>query len=480
MSKVIQEGKVMITTIILGISGLPVLLIMYFVLKGMGKERNHSLFGITLWQDAMKEEGVQEVIRTYKKQLKYWTVFFLVAQIVMYPIKYISIVIMLWLIWLFAMIICMYIPYVKANKKMRLYKAQYQTKNNETPQNSMYVDVTSIMEKKPKYFGKATWIACIVGFLPAIVAVILDKKVSSSATPELWVVEVTLLSMSLVGVICVWLVSYYSRQPVTVLTTDSEVNRQFTRIKSYQCSKMFCTLAWMTAVFNVVMVGLFYWNIDSGIMVKLVIGICVLYGIIPLIAVGMGWHIIQKQKRKLLEGKEVLLTEDDENWIWGIFYYNKNDNRFWVNNKLGTGTTINMAKPGAVVFNVIVIGLTVVISIGAVVLCALDEFVPVKLEYKNGELNASQWKQEYQIEEEDISSVTLLETLPSMSRSGGTSLDNLYKGKWFSRELDRRFKVCLNPEENPFLMIETKDGTWYLLGDESGEQTKEIYEKLNK
>jgi len=310
MSKVIQEGKVMITTIILGISGLPVLLIMYFVLKGMGKERNHSLFGITLWQDAMKEEGVQEVIRTYKKQLKYWTVFFLVTQIVMYPIKYISIVIMLWLIWLFAMIICMYIPYVKANKKMRLYKAQYQAKNNETPQN--------------------------------------------------------------------------------------------------------------------------------------------------------------------------LLAEDDENWIWGIFYYNKNDNRFWVNNKLGTGTTVNMAKPGAVVFNVIVIGLTVVISIGAVVLCALDEFVPIKLEYKNGELNASQWKQEYQIEEEDISSVTLLETLPSMSRSSGTSLDNLYKGKWFSRELDRRFKVCLNPEENPFLMIETKDGTWYLLGDESGEQTKEIYEKLNK
>lgn len=299
----------MITTIILCVSTLPVLLIMYFWLKGMGKEKNYSLFGITLWQDAMKEEKVQEIIISYKKQLKYWALFFFVTQLVIYPIKYISIIIMLWFIWLFAMIICMYIPYVKANKKMRLYKVQRQNENNENPH---------------------------------------------------------------------------------------------------------------------------------------------------------------------------LQTENDENWIWGIFYYNKNDSRFWVDNKFGAGITVNMAKPAAIVFEVIVLGLTLIVSIGTAAICVLDEFVPVKLEYENGELNASQWKEEYQIEEEDIVSVALLEELPTISKASGSSMENLCKGRWFSRELDRKFQVCLNPKEKPFLMIEAKDGTWYLLGDEEGKQTKEIYEKLNK
>lgn len=466
----------MITKIILCVSILPVLLILYVMFAGMGKEQNNSLFGITLWQGAMKEERIQNLIKDYKKQVRRMMLILLLIQFLVYLPSYFSIMITLWMIWLFGMIIVMNIPYIQANKKMRMWKTQYQLSQGESPQNNTYADVSAATEEKPKYFWKSTLIAGIAGFLPAVAAVILDKNVSNPAAPDLWIIEIVLLSMALVGLICVWAVHHYNQQPVAVLTTESEVNIQFSRIRSYQWSKAFCILAWLTVVFSGVLLADFYLDSDNTIVVLMVS--CILYGLMPFVFFGMSCYVIQKQKRRLLEGRELLLPEDDENWIWGMIYYNKNDSRFWVDKKVGIGFTSNMAKPGAIILDVAAILLVIVLCGGAGVWAMLEEFTPVKLAYENGQLTALHWKEEYEIEKEDIKSVTLLEELPNISRTNGTGMDIVYKGNFFSREYDRRFKVCLNPQEEPVLMIETADGTWYLLGDNQAEQTMKIYEKL--
>lgn len=468
----------MIVKIILCVCTWPLLPIMYVMLAGMGKEQKSTLFGITLWQDAMKEERVQELMKDYKKQLKRMTLLlFLVQFLTLLPPSF-SIAMTLWMVWLFAAIALPFLPYIKANKKIRAYKAEYQTEQKENPKNSTYVDLTAAAEEKPKYFWKSTLIACIAGFLPAVLAVFLDKTVKSAAAPELWVAETVLLSMALVGVICLWASCYYNRQSVTVYTTDSDVNIQFSRVKKYQWCRCFCTLAWLSVIFNGFILAGFY--LDSEYMMGFLIIICILYCVIPVILAGVSCHVIRKQKEKLLEGRELLLSEDDENWIWGLFYYNKNDSRFCVEKKVGIGVTTNMAKPAAMISTVVILVLTVGICIGAGIFCAVEEFTPVKLEYENQQITALHWKEEYQINKNAIKSVTLLEELPSLSKSNGTGMDTVYKGDFFSREYDRRFKVCLNPQEEPVLMIETMDGSWYLLGDSDGERTEEIYEELIK
>lgn len=468
----------MIAKIILCVCIWPLLPIMYVILAGMAKEQNHTLFGITLWQDAMKKERVQELIKDYKKQLKRTTLFlFLVQFLILLPPSF-SITLILWMIWLFAAIAAPFFPYIRANKKMRAYKAEYQTEHNENPRNSTYVDLTAAMEEKPKYFWKSTLVACIAGFIPAVLAVILDKTIKSPAVPELWVTEVVLLSMALVGVCCLGAVCYYNRQPVTAYTTESEVNIQFSRVKKYQWCRCFCTLTWLSVILDCLMLAGFY--LDSEYMAGFLIIICILYCVIPIVLVGISCYVIQKQKEKLLKGRELLLSEDDENWIWGIFYYNKNDSRLCVDKKVGIGVTTNMAKPAAMISTIAVLAVTVVICIGASVFCAVEEFTPVKLEYENQQITAVHWKEEYQINKNAIKSVTLLEELPSLSKSNGTGMDTVYKGNFFSREYDRRFKVCLNPQEEPVLMIETMDGNWYLLGDSNSEKTEEIYEELTR
>lgn len=289
----------MIAKIILGISILPVLLIMYTVLKGMGKEQNCSLFGVTLWSGAMETGEVQKIIKSYNKQVNCLALGILAAQVLIYLPKHFSITLLLWMLWLFAVITLIYLPYVCANKKMKKLKEQ-----------------------------------------------------------------------------------------------------------------------------------------------------------------------------------DVSLSEDDKNWIWGIFYYNKNDKRFLVPKKVGIGSTFNMAHRASVVFNIVTIALVVLVVGGSAAVLALDEFIPVELAYKDRQLVSSQWKEEYCIKKEEIASVTLLEELPGMSKSSGTEMVNLRKGNFFSREYDRRFKVCFNPQKTPVLMLETKDGTWYLLGDSESKHTEEIYQEL--
>ena len=468
----------MIVKIILCVCILPLLPIMYVVLAGMGKEQNHTLFGITLWQDAMKEERVHNLMQGYKKQLKRMILFLFLVQFLAYFPKSFSIVLILWMIWLFAAIALPFIPYIGANKKMRAYKTEYQIEHNENQKNSTYVDLTAAIEEKPKYFWKSTLIACIAGFIPAVVAVILDKTVTASAAPKLWAIEVVLLSMALVGVICLWVVYYYNRQTATAYTTDSDVNIQFSRVRKYQWCRCFCTLAWLTVIFNGLVLAGFY--LDSEYMTRFLIIVCIFYCLIPIVLVGASCYVVYKQKEKLLAGRELLLSEDDENWIWGLFYYNKNDSRFCVDKKVGIGFTTNMAKPAAMVLTVGILVFTVVLCIGAGVFCAVEEFTPVKLEYENQQITAVHWKEEYQIHKNAIKSITLLDEIPSMSKSVGTGMDTVYKGDFFSREYDRRFKVCLNPQEEPVIMIETMDGSWYLLGDSDSEKTEEIYKELTK
>ncbi len=44
-------------------------------------------------------------------------------------------------------------------------------------------------------------------------------------------------------------------------------------------------------------------------------------------------------------------NNDPDNWVWGIFYFNKNDNRlFLLKRNPGMGVTVNFANPLAYLF----------------------------------------------------------------------------------------------------------------------------------
>ena len=56
---------------------------------------------------------------------------------------------------------------------------------------------------------------------------------------------------------------------------------------------------------------------------------------------------------------DIYQTEnDDENWIYGFIYYNKDDNQFLVQKRLGVGWSINMANTKGKFFTILILVIT--------------------------------------------------------------------------------------------------------------------------
>jgi uncharacterized membrane protein len=51
---------------------------------------------------------------------------------------------------------------------------------------------------------------------------------------------------------------------------------------------------------------------------------------------------------KLDEGMSEMWRNDPSNWIWGIFYFNKNDKRMFPPKRSKLGWTVNFANPYSV------------------------------------------------------------------------------------------------------------------------------------
>ena len=70
----------------------------------------------------------------------------------------------------------------------------------------------------------------------------------------------------------------------------------------------------------------------------------------------------------------------------------------------------------------------------------------------------------YRVDLADVTDSALLPELPDATRVAGTGLDNLLKGS-FSVEGYGMVKLCLNPNDPPFLVLETEKTTYILGGD---------------
>lgn len=75
---------------------------------------------------------------------------------------------------------------------------------------------------------------------------------------------------------------------------------------------------------------------------------------------------IEFKTRKIQEdltkdtGRDLYIDEDDA-WIGGIIYYNPNNKKLFVNYRVGTNVTVNVARPAGKVFLAITILLLIAI-----------------------------------------------------------------------------------------------------------------------
>ena len=475
-----RKEEIMALRIIMAVFMLPILPICFGAFWFLAGEKRGTQFGVALWEGAREQTQVQEIKKRYKRELKLYALICLLVFFLTLLPKHESLLVTGMVAWAFFAFVFLLLPFRRANQRMRGQKQEYLAslpkEGKPESREEILVDVTAAGAPKQKSPRKAIYAGCAFALLAPIAELLFYRIWYRPWLPGLLAVESTLLATACAAWCFLAYVRFYDKQRVNVFTYNSQVNMQLAGIRRYHLGR-FCTImAWLTGAFNWGMLLAFHF--PPNMFLWLVFILSFLFGSISIALMFYCWRQIGKGSQKYLDGEPLAEEDGDKYWIWGMVYYNKNDSRSFVEARAGLGVTSNMAKPAmkyTVILALLVLFLTIALVCGESV---LEDFTPVSLSYKTGTLTAEHWKKEYKIPQEEIKQAALLEELPDIRRKSGTSMEHVLKGNYYC-ETDRRdFKVCLNPKEPPFLMVECSDGRWYLLGGSDGEETRQVYTHL--
>lgn len=104
----------------------------------------------------------------------------------------------------------------------------------------------------------------------------------------------------------------------------------------------------------------------SGMLTLGVVLFFTVFSIIPpLVVFALTGQSGSRVKLPKEEGaKKEIVRADDDNWKFGMFYYNPDDPSLWVEKRFGIGYSVNFARPGAW----IVIGILAIVILGSALL----------------------------------------------------------------------------------------------------------------
>ncbi|MCH5270895.1 MAG: hypothetical protein J1E83_09125 [Lachnospiraceae bacterium] len=439
----------------------PVVFILYFVLKNEAVSAKNLSYGVSLTGEQCQAPEVQGIHAAYKRQMLHIFLFMFLIQVPALFIPWISVYITFELVWTFANVIAFCLPFAQANRKLKLLKQEKGWKKAEEGQLTAEIKSAGKI-RKVKFSQFAP--PCILSLVILIGALI------KFYGERLWALSICIGSLAFITPLFYAIAVWMDRMSTLVISTDSEVNVNYARAKKKLWRDFWLANAWINTLYTAAMLFTMGWQGGIG-------GLFLPATAAYLVAVTALLFWIVNKKRKLdISYKDYMdapILDNDDNWIWGMLYYNPRDKHIMVEKRCGVGTTVNMARP----VGKAMIGLTVLALLLSLYACGwtvLLEFTPINLSVGNGYLQASQMKEDYSIPLEAMENLMMLEELPHLSKVNGTGMDNLLKGTFRIPE-EGRCEVFLNPQNTLFIRFEYAGETYYMSGYDD-EETMRVWE----
>ena len=419
---------------------LPALPIVYFTQKNECKPKKNIIVGVTLPYEAQRDEEVLALLERYKKEMK---VIFWIMLAVVVPCLFIRSD-GLWMtanmLWIVAVCFVFCIPYIRCNKALRqLKEARGWRWAEDAPQ-----VVTDLKAAAEEMRWLSPW-----WFLPPF-AISLIPLLFDRTLWWLWVLDAALIPLSY------FCYRYLYRNRAEVVDEDSERTIALTRIRRYNWGKFWLVMAWATGLFNVGM-----WLALTHTWLSM--AVILIYGMVVCVsAVGIEFRVRRLQEKLTADSGQGYYLDDDDHWIWGMFYYNPNDTRLMVNARVGVGSTVNMARRSGQVIMGLILALLMACLLPVVGMIGMER-APVELEVTETEIVASHYGKHWSVALEDIAEAEIVENLPRMTRTMGTGLSTACTGQFSSSEWGR-VTLCINPQVGPWLLVKQTDGKLFLFG----------------
>ena len=456
--------SISMTGLILCIGTYPCILLMYVLLKNEAQSGKGIYYGVTIPKEYRKEPELQTITEEYNRQMKRCLWWMLLLPLPSLFLPWESIVVAVWMIWIAISIFIFFVPFGIANEKLKEVK-------REKKWSVEAVTDTEVELKSAGMIRRVKW----YHFLPpCVISVILPVWVAvgdfGPRREPLFIMELTFAGISFLF----WAVALWQdRGKTQIISCDSDVNVNYNRAKKNVFKTLWVSCVWINVAY---MIWMLFCVDEWGGFTKMFWWATVVYAVGTLIPViWMGKKMVALDKRYEANRNKVTSADNDENWIWGMMYYNPKDRRAMVNKRVGVGTTINMATKGGkatILFLVLTILSFPIISIWVIML----EFTPIQLITDGNQIVANHLREECTISMPAIEEVELLSELPKMSRNSGTAMENLRKGSWSVRE-EGNCSVFLDPRNELFLRIETPSSRYYLSGVSDAE-TQAVYDAV--
>ena len=460
-------GEAMGINLIMVVCLYPFVLIMYALLKNDAAPKKDWYFGVKLTKEQQKASEVEEICKTFNKQMRNWFIVLMLLPIPMIFIPWFSVFMSLWLGWMMVSIFAFFIPMGVANTKLKELKMEKGWK--EIKDIPVYVEL-----KEAGNIRRVKW----YHFLPQCVLSVVLFVVAMLHCPEGKELVMGILQGSFAGIsFLFWLAAIWmDKQKTQIISSDSDVNINYSRAKKNLWKNLWVICAWVNVAYMVCM--LFALDKDGRFgavfTVSTIVYIVATFGLLL-------WLIrkLSSLDKTYQDKMDLDATEDEDHWIWGLIYYNPKDKHSMVEKRVGgMGTTVNMATPFGKGFVAVMILLLLQIPVLNVWILML-EFTPIQLSVEENKVIAEHLREEYVIPVISIKEVELLTELPKMSRNHGTSMEEIRKGSYRIKEEGKSCEVFLNPQNTVFIRIETSLETYYISGYDD-EETREVYEMIKE
>ena len=429
---------------------LPIL--MYVLLGNETKFKKNIALGVTLPQEARSDEAVLAILAAFKKWLLLACVGLLLLAVPCIFIPGLGKAMTVWLIWLDVSIVLPYIPYVYYHNKLKQLK-----EDRGWRQTSSAVSIASL----PAADQTARWMSPWLFLLPllaALLPVVFDQ--------DGWIMYVIDAGMIL---FCWFGYRYLYRNKSETVDDNMALTEALTRIRRYNWGKCWLVCAWFLAGLNVAL-----WLTQNNYLLSLV-GTLLLSAILVITVIQIELKIRRLQETMTAQSGADFYIDEDDHWIWGMFYYNPNDNRCLINNRVGMNSTVNLAKRSGQILMAATALLLLTMPLLGIWMDHLES-TPVGLELQETAVVALHTGVEYEIPLDTITHVEYVDQRPQIARVAGTGMDTVQKGRyktpWGSAS------VCLDPRTGPYLYLETDNGKRYLFGSSDSSQTEKVYQQL--
>lgn len=447
----------------------PLLLLLYFVTRNEAKPKNNLILSTTLPKEAWETPQVLAIVRQFRRSLAAVCLLLALLLVPTFFLSYLSVLITYYMVWVLALTVVPGLPYCHAVRKLRALKRQYwpQPKTVRVQVADTRITEQTFRTPAPISF----FLPFLLSLVPMLYPLAVPSETSYAACYLIWGSNAACIL--LFGFCCRFLLR---RKPDRV-NADTALTSLLTHIRIRGWSQFWLSCSWLSVVFSFALL-LFHAN-EVLYLVFTVLFLLLLC----FVTLKTEFAVRRAQQHYNRTEPSVILADEDDFWWNGILYYNKSDSSFLVPNRIGMGTTVNAAHPAGKAFLGFALLLLLTLPFFGISLIR-EEFTDVRVELTEDQVRAYHCSLEYAVPLDHITECRLLTELPATSKNSGTNMTRVYKGSFSVKGIDRRARLCLNPEADLFLLL-SADGRTYLFsmgenGDASRQALQEIYQAITE